>query len=219
MIDDRVIDSQVTGRREIGNAVMAGNQAQCEAEPEVAPASRRQRPTEATDEATPHNVAPATRRRSRGRPAPGCTTTVSAPSHARDAIRRWLKFNFVGAIGIVIQLAALTLFHSGLHLDYLPATALAVEAAVIHNFLWHERFTWRDRPSAHAPESLRRFLKFNATNGAVSIVGNLAIMRALVGGLQMNYVAANLIAVAVCSVANFLLSDRVVFDSGTVREG
>jgi putative flippase GtrA len=124
---------------------------------------------------------------------------------------RFLKFNFVGGIGVVVQLAALTLLRSGFHFDYLPATVLAVETAVIHNFLWHERFTWRDRPSAHAKESLRRFLRFNTTNGAVSIVGNLVIMRALVGGLQMNYLAANLIAVAVCSVANFLLSDRVVF--------
>ena len=124
---------------------------------------------------------------------------------------RFLKFNFVGAIGIAVQLAALTFFRSALSLDYLLATVLAVETAVIHNFLWHERFTWRDRPSAHATESLRRFLKFNATNGAVSIVGNLVIMRALVGSAGMNYVAANLIAVAACSVANFLLSDRVVF--------
>ncbi len=111
----------------------------------------------------------------------------------------------------------LTLLRSGAHLDYMLATALAVETAVIHNFLWHERFTWRDRPSAHARESLRRFLKFNATNGAVSIVGNLLIMRALVGGFRMNYVAANLVAVGVCSLANFLLSDRVEFEREAVR--
>jgi putative flippase GtrA len=132
---------------------------------------------------------------------------------------RWMKFNFVGGIGVFVQLAALSFLRSGLRFDYLLATALAVETAVIHNFLWHERFTWRDRPSAHAMESLRRFLKFNATNGAVSIVGNLLIMRALVAGFQMNYVAANLVAVGVCSLANFLLSDRLVFESETVREG
>jgi len=50
-------------------------------------------------------------------------------------------------------------------------------------------------------------------------VGNLLIMRALVGGLGINDVAANLVAVAVCSLANFLLSDRVVFERGAVREG
>jgi putative flippase GtrA len=126
-------------------------------------------------------------------------------------IWRWMKFNLVGGIGIGVQLAVLALFRSGLHLSYLAATALAVETAVIHNFLWHERFTWRDRPSMHARHFFARFARFNLTNGAVSIAGNLAIMRMLVGGFRMNYLIANLVAVSVCSVANFLLSDRWVF--------
>jgi putative flippase GtrA len=110
-----------------------------------------------------------------------------------------------------VQLIALTFYRSVFHFDYLIATGLAVETAVIHNFLWHERFTWRDRPSAHLTQSLARFIRFNATNGAVSILGNLLIMRALVGQMQMNYIAANLIAVGVCSIVNFILSDRLVF--------
>jgi putative flippase GtrA len=125
--------------------------------------------------------------------------------------RRWVKFNFVGAIGIPVQLAALTAFRSWMNLDYLLATALAVEAAVIHNFLWHERFTWADRPAARPVQSLARLAKFNASNGGVSIVGNLLLMRLLVGELHLNYVLANLFAIAVCSLANFLLSDRLVF--------
>ena len=63
----------------------------------------------------------------------------------KGAFVRWLKFNAVGGMGILVQLGALALLKSGLHLDYLPATALAVEVTVLHNFLWHERFTWADR--------------------------------------------------------------------------
>lgn len=142
-----------------------------------------------------------------GRPRP------SGPSRVRQSFFRWLKFNFIGGIGIGVQLAALALFRSVLHFDYLVATGLAVEAAVIHNFLWHERFTWADRPADRVMHSLIRLAKFNTSNGLVSIVGNLLIMRALVGGLQMNYVVSNLIAVAICSLVNFLLSDRIVFES------
>jgi putative flippase GtrA len=86
-----------------------------------------------------------------------------------------------------------------------------VETAVVQNFLWHERFTWRDRPATSPLQSLVRFMKFNATNGGVSLAGNLLIMSALVGQLRWNYVIANLLAVTVCSLANFLLSDRLVF--------
>jgi putative flippase GtrA len=47
---------------------------------------------------------------------------------------RWVKFNAVGGIGILVQLGTLTLLRSGLGVNYLLATALAVEAAVLHNF-------------------------------------------------------------------------------------
>jgi putative flippase GtrA len=127
-------------------------------------------------------------------------------------ILRWIKFNAVGGVGIVVQLAALSVFRSWLKLDYLLATGLAVEIAVVHNFLWHERFTWADRPATRPMQSLVRLAKFNVSNGAVSIVGNLGLMRVLVGEMKVNYVAANFVAIVVCSLANFLLSDRFVFD-------
>ncbi len=125
---------------------------------------------------------------------------------------RWMKFNTVGGIGIGVQLAALAVFRSWLKLDYLLATGLAVEIAVIHNFVWHERFTWADRPAARLAHSLIRLAKFNASNGAVSIVGNLVLMRLLVGKMKFNYVVSNCVAIVACSLLNFLLGDRFVFE-------
>ena len=130
---------------------------------------------------------------------------------------RWMKFNLVGAIGIVVQLAALFLLKSVLNLNYLWATALAVETAVIHNFIWHERFTWADRTkldrmqTSSGRSSLLRCLRFNVANGAVSILGNLALMKLLVDFGYINYLAANGIAIALCSLANFLVSNEWVF--------
>jgi putative flippase GtrA len=121
---------------------------------------------------------------------------------------RWLKFNFVGGLGIGVQLVVLTVLKSGLHLDYLVATGLAVEAAVIHNFLWHERFTWVDRASE---TSFVRFLKFNLTTGLFSILGNLVMMKLLVGVGKLNYLLANMITIVACSVVNFVVSDSFVF--------
>jgi len=150
-----------------------------------------------------------------GRPREPALSVVegSRPSEARQGFFRWLKFNAVGGLGIVVQLATLAVFRSWLKLDYLVATGLAVEIAVIHNFLWHERFTWADRPARRPLQSLVRLAKFNASNGAVSMVGNLLLMRLLVGELKLNYVASNLVAIVVCSLANFLLGDRFVFEA------
>jgi putative flippase GtrA len=127
----------------------------------------------------------------------------------RATALRWLKFNAVGGAGIGVQLGVLAGLRSGTGIGYLVATTLAVEAAVIHNYLWHERFTWVDRRPA---SSLARFAKFNLTTGLFSIAGNLIFMRVLVGGLRMNYLVANLVTIAACSVVNFVVSDRVVFE-------
>jgi putative flippase GtrA len=144
-------------------------------------------------------------------------------------VKRWLKFNFVGGIGIGVQFGALFLLKSVLHVHYLVATVIAVEAAVLHNFIWHERFTWRDRTMQALPvpsiatlkrcatqkplrSSMLRLFRFNLANGAVSILGNVSLMRVMVGEGHMNYLVANGIAIAVCSVANFVVSDAWVFE-------
>lgn len=122
---------------------------------------------------------------------------------------RFVKFNSVGVAGFAVQVAMLAvLLYSGIH--YLAATVLAVEAAILHNFFWHERWTWRDRPS-DGRGRLARLWRFHALNGLVSLVGNLLLMRLLVGTMGMPAIPANLLAVIACSLVNYLASDRVVF--------
>lgn len=127
----------------------------------------------------------------------------------RPALQRWLKFNAVGVIGIGAQLAALALFHRAVGLGYLTATALAVECAILHNFAWHERWTWRDRASPGS--TVARLLRFNFSVGLVSLVCNVAGMRILVGAHRVPYLAANLLCIAAGAIANFLAADLFVF--------
>ena len=130
----------------------------------------------------------------------------------RRIMMRWLKFNAVGGLGIAVQMGVLLCLKSGLDLNYLPATALAVEAAVVHNFIWHERYTWADRVRPSWEKSPPRLLRFNLTTGFISIAGNLALMKLLVGCGHMNYLVANGVAIVLCSMANFLVSEGWVFD-------
>jgi putative flippase GtrA len=121
---------------------------------------------------------------------------------------RWLKFNAVGAMGICVQLTVLALLRSGLGWNYLLSTALAVEITIIHNFFWHERFTWSDRS---ADSRLGRFAAFNLSNGAISLLGNIGIMKLLAGVFGLNYFVANILAIAACSLLNFAVGDQFVF--------
>jgi putative flippase GtrA len=122
----------------------------------------------------------------------------------------WLKFNAVGALGITVQLGVLAFVKSGIGLHYLPATAIAVETAVLHNFVWHERWTWSERTRS-TRGMLKRLARFHVANGVVSICGNLALMWLLVAGVGIGYFVADLLAIATCSIANFWASDRFVF--------
>ena len=124
-------------------------------------------------------------------------------------MRRWVKFNAVGAVGVVVQLAALAILNGWLGVQYLVATALAVEIAVLHNFVWHERWTWRERTGGKGVSA--RLLRFNLTTGALSIVSNLLWMRLFAGQLHVKPVIANLMSIAAGSLANFAAAELFVF--------
>ena len=126
-------------------------------------------------------------------------------------MKHCLRFYAVGGVGVVVQLTALALLKTGLGMNYLAATAIAVEFAVLHNFFWHERWTWADRTQASATGQVGRLLRFHLSNGVLSILANLVLMAALAGRLRMPYLLANALTIALCSVLNFLAADRFVF--------
>jgi putative flippase GtrA len=131
-------------------------------------------------------------------------------------VRRWLTFNGVGLLGLAVQLGVLCLLVNGLHWHYVAATAVAVEAAVLHNFIWHQRVTWRRREAGGVQAVAGRLWRFHLLNGAVSLAGNVLIVSVLTGGLGVHPVLANLAAVLACSVANFFGSEVLVFRTATV---
>ncbi len=123
---------------------------------------------------------------------------------------RWLKFNAVGLLGVAVQLAALALFAKALRWHYLVATAAAVEVAVLHNFAWHEVWTWRDRRE-EAGSRAARCLRFHLGNGLISILANLVFMRLFAGALGIPLMWANLVSIGIAALLNFAVSEWWVF--------
>ena len=126
---------------------------------------------------------------------------------------RWGKFNLVGAMGMAVQLAALALLNRLWAGHYLIASAAALELTLLHNFVWHLHYTWRDRRDHSA--LLAQLVRFHLSNGLVSLVGNLALMRLLVQEAHLPILASNCIAILCCSVINFCLGDGWGFASRT----
>jgi putative flippase GtrA len=121
---------------------------------------------------------------------------------------RLTAFLAVGALGFALQIAALAAL-TAVGWPVEPATAAAVEVAVLNNFWWHARWTWGDRRSA-GPIVLR-LARYHASVGITALAGNVLLTTWLVASLGLPPVAANLAAVAVMAAANFLVTDRWVF--------
>lgn len=127
---------------------------------------------------------------------------------SRLGFNRFVMFCVVGFGGVLVQTVTLSVLLrvSGIH--YVAATALAVEASVLNNFVWHRRWTWSDRPRSSA---IVQLLRFNATNGAISLMGNIVITFMLVSVRKLNPLEANLITIGICSLVNFAVADKFVF--------
>jgi len=133
------------------------------------------------------------------------------PDTARTHAIRWVKFNSVGIMGFGVQLVTLVALTEYAALHYLASVGIAVEIAVLHNFLWHERWTWRDRLPSNAVGNWRRLARFNLVNGGVSVAGQIILTGLYTEVIGLHYALANLLAIASCSLINFGVNDRLVF--------
>jgi len=124
----------------------------------------------------------------------------------RLLLERFGKFGAVGAAGILVQVLVLKVLLE--FMKYQPATAIAVESSVLFNFFWHRRWTWADRTKLSAGRALMRF---NLTNGAVSLVVNLCLTHLFVSLAGCNPLAANLLSIAICSILNFTIAHCYAF--------
>ena len=129
-------------------------------------------------------------------------------SRLRGVLVRWAKFNSVGIAGFVVQLTTLWALSRGLGLHYLLATALAVEIAVLHNFIWHEKWTWRGLSIEHR---WRRLARFHVANGFVSILSNVVLTWLFKQWMGLPLLASNALAVVAMALLNFALAAVWVF--------
>ena len=128
---------------------------------------------------------------------------------------RFIKFGLVGASGTVINIAVLYLAQEYLlshiadfHMRLNYSIALAISVATISNFYWNRRLTWRDRNRTVSQPALVLFFKY-VMAAALSIVIQSLLTKWL--ALHLHYIGANLIAIVLASVVNFVANDRLTF--------
>lgn len=121
---------------------------------------------------------------------------------------RFLRFNLVGALGVLVQLTTLAILNHAIPAHYLLTSTLAVELTLLHNFAWHMHYTW---PETARHDPIPQLVRFHLSNGLVSIAGNLVLMRLFVHTAHLPPLLANALTIAICGLANFLFAHRFVF--------
>jgi putative flippase GtrA len=127
-----------------------------------------------------------------------------------SAKSRFGRFSLVGLLGAVLQLLLISLLKKYFRIGSITATAIAVEITILHNFIWHQRFTWSDRDSKSSRQ-IAQLLRFHTGNGLISLGGNMILVYCLVERIKAPIVPAAIGAIVLCSVANFLVADRWVY--------
>jgi putative flippase GtrA len=140
---------------------------------------------------------------------------------------RYIKFGLVGASGTVVNMTVLWIAQEYLFRAIEPprsrlyaSLALAIAVATVNNFTWNRLWTWADRLRAAA---LHEAAAANPGKriGPVSQFGRYAVASwfgiALQYGLTLwlshalHYLLANVIAIVIASVSNFVANDRWTF--------
>ena len=131
-------------------------------------------------------------------------------------LQRWVRFAGAGLVGFIVQIGALATLTQWIGINYLAATIAAIELAILCNFVWHERWTWRDRPSGNWRERGGRLIRFHALTGLTSIAGTTVLTAALVETTALSPVMSNVIAVMALGLVNFAGSETLVFRTAAV---
>jgi dolichol-phosphate mannosyltransferase len=71
--------------------------------------------------------------------------------------RRFYLFSFVGALGVVVNILALGLLLHAVHFHPLASSIVASCIAMLHNFIWNDRMTWKGHAN---PVLWRRVFQF-----------------------------------------------------------
>jgi len=138
------------------------------------------------------------------------------PRLDRQNLQRFLRFGIVGVAGVVVNLGIYYLLHQVAGLADFLARVLAIEVAILHNFLWHSRWVWADRRAA-APRLVTQLVRYHLGTLFSSYVVTLAagwLLLQVLPEMPLREVISHLGGIACGMVSNFLLADGWVFARG-----
>jgi dolichol-phosphate mannosyltransferase len=127
-------------------------------------------------------------------------------------IRRFLMYGLVGLSGVFVDMVALYLLSDPSTLGWGLTTSkmIAAALAIFNNFLWNDRWTFRDITQKQKgwSQRLKRLLKFS-TVCLLGLFLNVLLLNILFNLLGINRYIANLFAIAAVTFWNFWINIKL----------
>lgn len=123
--------------------------------------------------------------------------------------KRFARFGLVGGSGIFVDMGVFFLLADArmLKWDISLSKCIAAEVAILNNFIWNDVWTFRDLrgDASGLRDRLHRFLKFNLICLAGMAISVL-VLNFQVRAFGINIYAANIVAILVASIWNFVMN-------------
>jgi dolichol-phosphate mannosyltransferase len=120
----------------------------------------------------------------------------------------FVKFNIVGGVGVLVNVAAFYLFYNLLAIHHMISGALATEVAIINNFILNDAWTFRGR--SVRMKAWARLILFHASR-LLGMAVTLATLYILSDVLGLNVLLSYFIGIALGVLTNFYTSDVYVW--------
>jgi dolichol-phosphate mannosyltransferase len=126
---------------------------------------------------------------------------------------RMIKFSIVGVIGAGINTGFLWILTDLAGLYYLFSSVVAIEIAIMMQFMMNDRWTFRDRKTTGAGQFIKRIFKSNLwrSGGLAVNVGILYLFTAYIG---VYYLLSNIFGIICAFSLNYILESRLTWGIG-----
>jgi len=123
---------------------------------------------------------------------------------------RMIKFSIVGVIGAGINTGFLWILTDLAGLYYLFSSVVAIEIAIMMQFMMNDRWTFKDRKTNDVGQFIKRILKSNLwRSGGLSVnVGVLYLFTAYIG---VYYLLSNIFGIICAFSLNYILESRLTW--------
>jgi dolichol-phosphate mannosyltransferase len=136
---------------------------------------------------------------------------MSYLNYLREHYKRFFNFQMVAWSGTVVNLVVLWLLHGVLGWHLLISGAIAIETAIITNFILYFYFTWGERRKSGKRNFFRKLIRYNLITASIDFIVRLTVLWVLTEWIGIYYLLSDIIGMTVTPFFKYYANDHLIF--------